>query len=87
VRNGFRFWDVGRSDKLIDDRLATLDEMEEALIELEKAYAEGAPGATRLFFNVVQNAEALRDRIQKGREFFKDLRVTLHREVEMRSES
>ena len=86
VRDGFRFWNVGRAVELIRERYSTIDEMDAELGKLEEQARQGVDReATLLWPDVVKNADALRERFDLVRGLFRKLEQTLETELPKRA--
>lgn len=88
IREGFRFWNVGRAEELIKARLTTIAEMEAELAQLEGQARNGrTPVTDMLWANVLTNADALRERFRNSRGVFEGLQQLLTQELRDRTSS
>ena len=84
VRSGFRFWDRSQASGLIQKQLAVLD-------DIERAIDEAAVQSSRTSLDYwnrwpAEQSSALRERVSKMREVYRELQHDLEREILLRKE-
>ena len=84
VRSGFRFWDRSQAPGLLQKQLTVLD-------DIESAIDEAAVQSSRTSLDYwnrwpAEQSSALRERVSKMREVYRELQRDLEREVSLRKE-
>ncbi|MBZ0255521.1 CehA/McbA family metallohydrolase, partial [bacterium] len=78
IKDGKRFWSIDEADRLLDERLESLQEVEDLLAEYTKRY-ENEPG-NYLLMQFVQQGPELMKRVEKARQTYNRLREELKQE-------
>jgi hypothetical protein len=86
VRDGFRFWNPDKAEAVIARQLVVLDETERALAGCEAIVREGRAPLDYWSRSGAGQADQVRARMKRARDFYQDLRVQLARETSLRKQ-
>jgi hypothetical protein len=84
VRDGFRFWNPGKVPAIIKRQLAVLGETDAALRECEEAVRSGTKPLDYWSRWGAEQADEVRVRMDRAKQFYQNLDVVLTKELELR---
>ena len=85
TRKGLRFWNVKSAEQLLDERIKTLAEIEQIVLDTGKKFETGQMWAFDLWNKQkVDLGPGLLDRINASRKIYEDLKETLKKEMPLR---
>jgi len=87
TREGFRFWNMERVPELISNRYATLDAMQEQLVQNRDSLARGEMAPLNHFDRgIAEGADELIESIEKVRRWYQELETLYGNELKQRGE-
>ena len=85
-RKGFRHWNIGEAEMLIERQLATLREIESEVRKSERIVETNDSSLDYWNRRTANQADQVRSKVEVSRKFYEDLRDTLEIEIEQREQ-